>query len=112
MTRNEVLEGKTYHVRLDDNCPLFVTVNYQDDKPFEVFVRCDEPEVFEWTTLTTILITRLLRAGESLQDIATELQEIHSPRTSHWLPGGKGRCPSLAARIGLVLEQHLRSEKS
>lgn len=99
-----MLRGVTYKATLDDGKPMYVTVNEQDGRPVEVFIRMDEPEIYEWVTTVTILITRLLRAGEPLEAIAMELQEIHSPKTSHFVKGKQ--VPSLPARIGLLLEQH------
>jgi len=99
--RPERLEGPTFCVRLDDGRPLFVTVNEMDGRPVEVFVRIDDPELFEWITVLTLMISRALRCGESLETIAEDLMQIHSPRTNHFHRGH--RFPSLAARIGTVL---------
>ena len=106
--RPDTLNGATYRATLDDGKPLFVTVNSDENgAPCEVFIRMDNPELFEWVTLVTVLITRLLRAGQQLDTIADELQEIHSPKSRHFIPGGGGECPSLAARIGMILKSHL-----
>jgi hypothetical protein len=113
MTRSDALLGSTYKVNLEGiehlqgGRDMFITINDQDGKPVEVFVRCDMPEVFEHVIALTILITRLLRAGEPLNVIAKELMEVHSPRTSHMMPRGGGPCPSLVARIGKVLLDHI-----
>ena len=108
--RPDTLRGRTYKASLDNGKPLYVTVNEQDGRVVEVFVRLDEPEAFEWVTALTVLITRLLRAGEPLEAIAQDLQQVHSPRTAHWVKGVL--VPSLPARIGVVLERHLASEAS
>lgn len=106
-SRPDTLTGATYIATLEDGKPLFVTINSDDSgTPCEVFVRMDNPDLFEWVTLVTVLITRLLRAGQPLDVVAAELQEIHSPSSRHFIPGGGGECPSLAARIGMVLAEH------
>lgn len=113
MTRDERLYGPTYMITMDDGRPLYITINHDAaGEPVEVFIRYDDPALFEWVTLTTTLITRLLRAGQSLETIAEELKEIHSPRTRHILPGSGNRmCPSLAARFGEVFAEHLKRKE-
>ena len=105
-SRSETLHGATYKVRLVDEDKLYIIINEQDGKPFEIFIRHDAPELFEWTAALTVLITRLLRAGQPLEAIAAELQEIHSPTTGHMVPGTHDHCPSYVARIGQVLQEH------
>jgi hypothetical protein len=118
MTRSEILSGPTYKVSLEGiehlqgGRDMFITVNEQDGRPVEVFIRCDMPEVFEHVTAQSVQITRLLRCGEQLNVIAKELMEIHSPRTGHMVPGGRGWCPSLMARIGMVLLNHVSQGES
>lgn len=102
--RQDTLDGATYKVRLGDGSPMYITVNSQDGQPYEIFVRHDAPELFEWATALTVLITRLLRAGQTMADIARELQQIHSPVTSHMILGTDEKCPGIVARIGQVLE--------
>lgn len=113
MTRDEILNGATYKADLEGmqgarDTPMFVTVNKdnQTGKPIEVFVRMDLEEMHLFTTTITRLITRSLRAGESLKDIAEELCEIHCSRTGHHTGGGVW-CPSLSARIGMIFLEHI-----
>lgn len=104
--RNDVLTGATYKVRMEDGDHMYITVNEQGGVPFEVFIRFDRAELHEWIAALTILITRLLRAGQDLPAIAAELQEIHSPASGHMIPGSPDWCPSLVARVGMVLMDH------
>lgn len=108
MVRPDILQGVTYKAEIDGEkpFPIYITINSHEGKPFEVFIRLDDPDLFEWMVALTLMITRSLRAGETLQAIAQELIEIHSPATRHFIPGGGGECPSLAARIGKVLQGH------
>ena len=77
----------------------------QTSATIEVFVRCDHPQLYEWITALTLLVSWLLQRGLPLDAIGRELQIIHSGATSaHFLPGG-GRCLSMVARIGAVLDQ-------
>lgn len=112
LDRADVISGPTYKVTIETperTHRVYVTINDQDGKPFEIFIRTDNPQLYEWVNAVTILITRLLRVGFPLAEIAAELQTIHSGSTSmHFLPGG-ARCISMVARIGTVLERHARN---
>lgn len=108
--RNNILHGPTYKVVIDDDMSMYVTINEQKRKPFEIFIRSDSPELYQWINLATILITRLLRAGTDLLVIAKEMQNIHSSNQSvHFTPGGT-KCYSLVSRIGQVLELHTQQK--
>lgn len=87
---------------------MYITINHLDGVPFEIFVRQDNAELYEWVTPVTVLITRLLREGVKLLVIAKELREMHSPVSHHFIPKGGGHCPSIPARIGMVLEKHCK----
>lgn len=104
--RPEKLDGATYKGHTHDGKPMYITVNEKEGRPFEVFVRVDDPDLFEWMTALTVMITRCLRHGDTLAAIADELMEVHSPKTRHFVDGGKGEAVSLAARIGTVLKEH------
>lgn len=103
------LPGATYKVVVETperRYRVYITINEQDGAPFEVFVRCDNPQLYEWITALTLLTSKLLQRGVSLKEIGQELQIIHSGATSsHFLPGGQ-RCLSMVARIGQILERH------
>lgn len=109
--RPEALTGTTRKIVVETPeraYPVYVTVNRQDGRPFEVFVRTDHPQLYEWTTALTLIITRLLRQGDALEAIAEELQLVHSSAaTMHFLPGGE-QCISMVARIGQVLAREMR----
>ena len=109
LTRQEELPGATYKVVVETperRYRVYVTINEQDGRPFEVFVRCDHPQLYEWITALTLLVSKLLQRGMPLDEIGRELQIIHSGATSmHFLPGGQ-RCLSMVARIGKVMEAH------
>lgn len=101
------LDGATYKIKIDGQKPLYVTINNSDGEAYEVFFRSDNDKIFEWVIALSVVITRALRAGEPLASIGKELSEIHSPATMHHIPGGGGACPSLVARIGKVMQQHV-----
>lgn len=106
MDRPRLLDGPTYKVVLGDDSRMYITVNECEGKPFEVFVRLDEADKYEWVVALTTMITRLLREGQSLDVIGKELKEIHGPGTGHYIPGTGEWSPSIVARIGNILIKH------
>ena len=109
--RPDIISGATYELVVDDDISMFVTINSVDGKPFEVFVRDDNAALYEWIAALTILITRLLRAGQSLKDIGSELEEIHGPESRHMIPGTNIQSPSFVARVGRILRIHAEKLK-
>ncbi len=107
--RAERLEGPTYKIKvtLPDRVErLYLTVNHQDGKPYEIFIRVDRPELLEWITLTAVQVSRALQHGRPLADIAADMLAIHSGGHSlHVLPDGL-QCYSLVERLGRQLAQH------
>lgn len=85
---------------------MYITINEHNGQPFEVFVRHDEPNSYEWIAALTTMLTRMLRAGVSLDVVAAELMEIHGPNTGHMIPGTSDWAPSLVARIGRAIGRH------
>ena len=61
----------------------------------------------EYLSTWMILISRLFRHGVAPATVAEDLQGIHSPFTGHMTKAGY--CPSLAACIGTVIAQHVRT---
>lgn len=108
--RPDVLAGATYKVKIPtssgDSLSFYVTVNDQDREPFEVFVNCKNAEYAEHMNALTVMVSRMLRAGIPVTDIAEDLQAIHSPFTGHMMRGGW--CTSVYARIGKTLIEHKR----
>lgn len=103
--RHEILAGITRQVIIDDDTRVYLTLNFQDGEPFEIFMRCARPELYEWVTLATVLITRLLRSATPIEAIAAELRAVHSSgSTSHLLPDGRNAI-SIVSRIGEELER-------
>lgn len=104
--RPEKLEGAGYELKIDADNSVQININNFDGKPYEVFANNTGPVYFEWITCTTILITRLLRAGQPLLDIGKELEKICGPESNHMIPGTNIKSPSLVARIGRILRIH------
>lgn len=108
--RPDQLDGPTYVVPMDDG-KMYVTVNELDGKAYEIFARYDKKEQHEIVVLITRLASMALREGVPLDVVARELKDIHSPVTNHMVPGTNIMARSLAARIGMTLEDHITNFK-
>lgn len=108
VSENYPRQGATYDVPMPDGKPLYVTVNGERGKTIsEIFIRQDEPEMHELTTAVSRLVSMALREGVAPQVVAAELEAIHSPFTSHLIPGSTEICPSLTARVGITMKRFL-----
>lgn len=85
---------------------VYITICNHDGRPFEVFLNCSNAQLMEYLSTLMIMISRLFRHGVPPATVAEDLQGIHSPFTGHM--SRSGYCPSLAACIGRVIEQHSR----
>lgn len=102
--------GFTYRVRLEENISVYITINNdEDEEPYEVFLRCDTPELIEWISALAFLISLCLQAGVLLEEIADSLLSISSPKTAHFITGTTERCPSYIARIAQIFVYHLNN---
>ena len=113
LQRPESLNGTTYKIKVPNHeqqlINIYITVNDKDGKPFEVFINGSDSFLYEHLSLTMVFLSRLLRAGIAPQEIINDLHSIHSATGRHFIPGGKGSSPSLASRIGDVLETHIKN---
>ena len=116
MSRPELLTGETHKVKIalpkGGDVTFYVTVNFDPTdnlKPYEVFVNVKNAEYWEHLTANTVLISRLLQSGVSVETIAGDLKAIHSTTTSHFVKGGW--TPSVYARIGDILLQYVKEAK-
>lgn len=102
-------EGATYKARMpgDMGKAMYVTINTLANGRLEVFARKDEPDHHELVTVVTRLTSMALREGVAPEVVAAELMDIHSPKTGHIMPGTSEPCPSLTARIGRMLREHI-----
>jgi len=129
MTIESITEGATYQVFVPE-LPMYVTINeklvkvFNSDETFveysfkevlkvvEIFVRIDAKEHFEIVNLVTRLASMNLRAGVDALIIAKELQSVYSMTTQHIVTGTTILCPSIIARIGMILEAHITGDQN
>lgn len=84
------------------NSALYITLGESTDGPYEMFLNSKDQRFSEWMTITTLLISWLLRAGTPLETIAGELKQIQA------MEGGwadQKYHPSLVSYIGSSLER-------
>ena len=103
--RPETLFGNTVEMDIplpEGTIKVFVTINYQEGRPYEVFINTSDPKLNEHLAVMTLLISRMLQGGFSIEIIAEDLLSIESAFTGHMAKNGYQ--PSIAARIGKLLK--------
>jgi hypothetical protein len=117
MDRPEVLQGTTYKIKtpLSEHA-IYITMNdivlnagteHESRCPFELFVNSKNMEYFQWVVALTRLISSSFRAGNNLSYIVKELKSVADPVGGFWSNGIYYN--SLVAKIGDVIETHLKS---
>jgi len=116
--RPEVLIGSTYKIKtpVSDHA-MYVTINdivlnegteYEQRRPFEVFINSKNLDHFQWIVALTRIISAVFRKGGDVTFLVDELKAVFDPRGGYWQPGGKFM-PSIIAELGYVIERHLQS---
>jgi len=111
MPRPTELEGTTYKIKTPlSPDALYLTINdiveNKRRRPYELFINTKNLQHFSWIVAMTRLISAVLRKEEDPSFLVEELKSIYDPNGGYF---SNGRfVPSLAADIGLVIEQHLK----
>jgi ribonucleoside-diphosphate reductase alpha chain len=102
--RPEILEGKTVKIKWPtlDNA-FYLTVNYLNGKPFEVFISSKDEQFDEWTKALCLMISAILRRGGDFSFIHQELQQVKSANNQTFM--GKKHFKSIVAYMGHKLEE-------
>jgi hypothetical protein len=109
--RPEVLVGSTYKIKtpVSDHA-MYVTINdivlnegteYEQRRPFEVFINSKNLDHFQWIVALTRIISAVFRKGGDVAFLVDELKAVFDPRGGYWQPGGKF-IPSIVAELGYV----------
>src|SRR5256885_7389459 len=117
LERPEVLIGNTYKIKtpVSDHA-MYVTINdivlnegteYEQRRPFEVFINSKNLDHFQWIVALTRIISAVFRKGGDVTFLVDELKAVFDPRGGYWQPGGKFM-PSIIAELGYVIEKHLQ----
>ncbi|MFZ0007826.1 MAG: hypothetical protein WAK94_06285 [Steroidobacteraceae bacterium] len=118
LERPEVLVGSTYKIKtpISDHA-MYVTINdivlnegteYEQRRPFEVFINSKNLDHFQWIVALTRIISAVFRKGGDVTFLVDELKAVFDPRGGYWQPGGKFM-PSIIAELGYVIEKHLQT---
>ena len=113
--RPETLSGATYKVKTPlSDCAYYVTINdlitdagtdHEARRPYECFINTKDTANFEWIVSLTRMISAVWRNGGEAAFVVDELKSVHSAGGGFW---DKAKFyPSLPAKIGGVIEQHL-----
>jgi hypothetical protein len=116
--RPEMLVGSTYKIKtpVSDHA-MYVTINdivlnegteYEQRRPFEVFINSKNLDHFQWIVALTRIISAVFRKGGDVTFLVDELKAVFDPRGGYWQPGGKFM-PSIIAELGYVIEKHLQA---
>ena len=106
LKRPEVLAGKTYKIDSPISAPLYMTVNDNEGKPFEVFFSSKNIQSYQWMTALSRMISAVFRRTDNPAFVIEQLKSTFDPNGGYWLKGGKWMS-SLVAHIGSVLERHI-----
>src|SRR5881392_1268659 len=118
LERPEVLIGSTYKIKtpISDHA-MYVTINdivlnegteYEQRRPFEVFINSKNLDHFQWIVALTRIISAVFRKGGDVTFLVDELKAVFDPRGGYWQAGGKFM-PSIIAELGYVIEKHLQT---
>jgi len=112
--RPAVLEGRTYKLRSPVyEAALYITINdivlncgteYEQRRPFEIFINSKAMESFQWIVSLTRMISAVFRKGGDVTFIVEELKSVNDPRGGYWKRGKY--IPSIVAEIAIVIEEH------
>jgi hypothetical protein len=117
LERPEILMGATYKIKTPQyEHALYITINdmilnpdteYQERRPYEVFINSKNMEHFQWVLALTRVISAVFRKGGDACFLVDELKAVFDPQGGYFKKGGIFM-PSLVAEIGYAIEAHLK----
>jgi ribonucleoside-diphosphate reductase alpha chain len=108
--RPEQLAGSTIKMKwphFKDN--VYLTVNYKDNAPYEVFIASMDLRNIEWLVTTCLMISRSLRRGDNPQEVVDLLKNIQGASEGCFI--GQKYYTSFVQYLGDVLEQDFKKER-
>ncbi len=105
------LTGTTYKIKTAQSPDAFyITINdYEEDgmrHPYELFINTKNLQHFSWIVAMSRLISAVFRHDPRPTFLIEELKSVYDPNGGSYRNGKF--VPSLAAEIGLVIEEHLQ----
>jgi len=106
LKRPEILNGHTVKIANHaENYNLYMTVNYHENKPFELFFDSSHTESTQWVKGLSRIASALLRSPDenlNMDYLSKQLMMVHSDQGYH--TGGKGGyVPGIVHHIGKTL---------
>jgi len=102
--RPNVLSGHTYKIKWPSmSASIYITINYMNDKPHEIFFASKDAKYQDWMTGLTLMISSILRNERDPSFIVRELKQVVSTHDTQWHNGKF--YGSLVSRIGAVIEE-------
>ena len=118
LSRPEMLKGSSYKIKTPQSeHALYVTINdmvlnagtdNEELHPYEIFVNSKNMENFQWVVALTRVTSAVFRKGGDVGFLVDELKAVFDPQGGYWEKGGVFM-PSLVAKIGCIIETHLKS---
>ena len=109
--RPKSTSGNTYKLKpIGYDSALYLTINnitlnegteYEEIRPFEMFINTKEVDHFQWVTALTRVISAVFRKGGDINFLVEELSSIFDPKGGYWDEvGGKSKyVPSIIPAI-------------
>ncbi len=117
LARPEILQGATYKIKTPQSeHALYITINdmilnpgtdYEERRPYEVFINSKNMEHFQWVLALTRVISAVFRKGGDACFLVDELKAVFDPQGGYFKKGGIFM-PSLVAEIGYAIEAHMK----
>jgi ribonucleoside-diphosphate reductase alpha chain len=104
--REGMLHGVTHKLRWPGlSSPVFVTINHlSDGKPVEVFISSKNDHYNEWAVAMSVMISKLLQAGVSANEVGDQLGEITLSHNGAFMD--ERHYGSIIAKIGELIKNH------
>jgi len=112
VARPEILYGSTYKIKTPQSeHALYITINdmvlnmdteYEERRPYEVFINSKNMEHFQWVLALTRVISAVFRKGGDSCFLVEELKSVFDPKGGYFKKGGVFM-PSLVAEIGCTI---------
>jgi len=102
------LDGKTYCIKPqigNSDESLNITINNRGGRPYEVFLECQNPDLFQWLNFIGRCVSTMLQRMDDIERVITLMDETFDPRGKYIDKGVEYK--SVVAHIGAILRRHV-----
>lgn len=101
------LYGPTYKIRTPVyDRPFYVTINYMNDKVWEIFINSENIGTFAWTSALTIAWSAVFQNVTDYQFLVDKMLTTIDPKGGHW--AHEKFHPSVVAEIGYIIDSKIK----